>query len=124
MLRNARPPHVAAQGKNFLNTWLGFRQGLNWSRSGQSGYIHTRTVTDDDIARLACKPLHPLTLGDLVKSVIPSSIQPHSITDIIFLDMDVHHSAPKLSSKVLISRCQSYLHGSRIVSSHFVTFHL
>jgi predicted amidohydrolase YtcJ len=31
--------------------------------------IHTKTVTDDDIARLAALPLHPLTLADLVKSV-------------------------------------------------------
>ncbi|KAF2760542.1 mitochondrial pyruvate dehydrogenase kinase-like protein [Pseudovirgaria hyperparasitica] len=29
--------------------------------------IHTRTVTDADIAHLAAKPLHPLTLADLVK---------------------------------------------------------
>ena len=28
--------------------------------------LHT-TVTDDDIARLASRPLHPLTLADLVK---------------------------------------------------------
>ncbi|KAF2198106.1 mitochondrial pyruvate dehydrogenase kinase [Delitschia confertaspora ATCC 74209] len=29
--------------------------------------LHTSTVTDDDIARLASLPLHPLTLADLVK---------------------------------------------------------
>jgi hypothetical protein len=29
--------------------------------------IHTKTVTDDDISRLASLPLHPLTLADLVK---------------------------------------------------------
>ncbi|KAK5112238.1 hypothetical protein LTR62_004399 [Meristemomyces frigidus] len=29
--------------------------------------IHTKTVTDADIARLAAKPLHPLTLADLCK---------------------------------------------------------
>jgi hypothetical protein len=29
--------------------------------------LHTRTVTDADISRLASLPLHPLTLADLVK---------------------------------------------------------
>ncbi|KAL6708034.1 hypothetical protein ACN47E_003468 [Coniothyrium glycines] len=29
--------------------------------------LHTRTVTDNDISRLASLPLHPLTLADLVK---------------------------------------------------------
>ncbi|KAF2127606.1 mitochondrial pyruvate dehydrogenase kinase-like protein [Dothidotthia symphoricarpi CBS 119687] len=31
------------------------------------GRLHTRTVTDNDISRLASLPLHPLTLADLVK---------------------------------------------------------
>ncbi|KAF2137151.1 uncharacterized protein K452DRAFT_258087 [Aplosporella prunicola CBS 121167] len=30
-------------------------------------HLQTKTVTDDDIARLAATPLHPLTLADLVK---------------------------------------------------------
>ncbi|KAH8723624.1 kinase isozyme 4 mitochondrial precursor [Phaeosphaeriaceae sp. PMI808] len=35
------------------------------SRHGRR--LHTKTVTDDDISRLASLPLHPLTLTDLVK---------------------------------------------------------
>ncbi|OCL11389.1 mitochondrial pyruvate dehydrogenase kinase-like protein [Glonium stellatum] len=33
--------------------------------------LHTKTVTDDDIARLAARPLHPLTLADLIKNGRP-----------------------------------------------------
>lgn len=38
----------------------------------QNHRLHTRTVTDDDISRLASLPLHPLTLADLVKYVTPA----------------------------------------------------
>ncbi|KAK5135655.1 hypothetical protein LTR08_004956 [Meristemomyces frigidus] len=38
--------------------------------------IHTATVTDADIARLAAKPLHPLTLADLCRHGRPPLSQP------------------------------------------------
>lgn len=40
---------------------------LGFARTRQHRHLHTKTVTDDDIARLASLPLHPLTLADLVK---------------------------------------------------------
>ncbi|KAF1952343.1 alpha-ketoacid dehydrogenase kinase [Byssothecium circinans] len=40
---------------------------LLFSRRPQSRRLHTANVTDNDIARLASQPLHPLTLADLVK---------------------------------------------------------
>ncbi|PSN71287.1 alpha-ketoacid dehydrogenase kinase [Corynespora cassiicola Philippines] len=38
-----------------------------FARGRHSKRLHTKTVTDYDIARLASRPLHPLTLADLVK---------------------------------------------------------
>lgn len=47
----------------FVPLRWGARQFSVSSRS----YIKKATVTDGDITRLAAKPLHPLTLADLVK---------------------------------------------------------
>jgi hypothetical protein len=44
--------------------------------------LHTKTVTDNDIARLASLPLHPLTLADLVKYVFA---MPLSVTHFLIL---------------------------------------
>ncbi|KAH7371382.1 kinase isozyme 4 mitochondrial precursor [Pyrenochaeta sp. MPI-SDFR-AT-0127] len=41
--------------------------GALFARGKQHRTLHTRTVTDNDISRLASLPLHPLTLADLVK---------------------------------------------------------
>ncbi|OCK76800.1 mitochondrial pyruvate dehydrogenase kinase-like protein [Lepidopterella palustris CBS 459.81] len=38
-----------------------------FSRHGLHKLLHTKTVTEADIARLASRPLHPLTLADLVR---------------------------------------------------------
>jgi hypothetical protein len=40
-----------------------------FARGNHHKELHTKTVTDNDISRLASLPLHPLTLADLVKYV-------------------------------------------------------
>ncbi|KAK4900247.1 hypothetical protein LTR27_002471 [Elasticomyces elasticus] len=45
----------------------GFRLSPNLLSHQSTRHIQTATVTDADIARLACQPLHPLTLADLCK---------------------------------------------------------
>jgi hypothetical protein len=42
------------------------RRRQPFARSSAHG-LHTKTVTDNDISRLASLPLYPLTLADLVK---------------------------------------------------------
>ncbi|KAF2193306.1 alpha-ketoacid dehydrogenase kinase [Zopfia rhizophila CBS 207.26] len=46
--------------------------------------LHTSTVTDNDIARLASLPLHPLTLADLVKHGRPPLNTPQLLTSANF----------------------------------------
>ena len=41
--------------------------------------LSTETVTDDHVAELAAKPIHPLTLGDLVKYGIKSLLVINSL---------------------------------------------
>lgn len=47
-----------------------------FARGTHDKRLHTATVTDNDIARLASLPLHPLKLADLVKWVLESSSDP------------------------------------------------
>lgn len=50
-----------------FSTWLrAARKALSTRPEAQEA---PRTVRDDDLARLAAKPLHPLTLADFVKYV-------------------------------------------------------
>jgi hypothetical protein len=49
-----------------------------FARGTSSRKIHTETVTDNDISRLASLPLHPLTLADLVKYTSPATAGLHA----------------------------------------------
>lgn len=51
---------------------------LQWTRyvhSSHSSKLNKAVVTDDHIAELAAKPLHPLTLGDLAKYDLEPFVQ-------------------------------------------------
>jgi hypothetical protein len=50
--------------------------------------LHTATVTDNDIARLASLPLHPLTLADLVKY----ASKPRSICSDLLIVVNVNQT--------------------------------
>lgn len=45
------------------------RHSIRYGAPTWRRYLHKEPVTDDVIAELAARPLHPLTLGDLVRSV-------------------------------------------------------
>ncbi|KAF2736786.1 kinase isozyme 4 mitochondrial precursor [Polyplosphaeria fusca] len=59
-----RPVIIQSQSIKLCCPRVAYRPPL-FQRRRQS--IHTKTVTDHDINRLASSPLHPLTLADLVK---------------------------------------------------------
>lgn len=52
-----------------FSTWLRatWRKALSTRPEAQEA---SATISDDDLARLAARPLHPLTLADLVKYVL------------------------------------------------------
>jgi signal transduction histidine kinase len=63
--------------------------------------LHTANVTDNDIARLASQALHPLTLADLVKSVLKTLFSPEQL--LTFIPTCRHGRSPLTTSQLLAS---------------------
>ncbi|KAH7128696.1 kinase isozyme 4 mitochondrial precursor [Dendryphion nanum] len=66
MMASQRPVIIQSQFLRLLCPRTGSTPSV-FARARQHRRLHTRNVTDNDIARLASLPLHPLTLADLVK---------------------------------------------------------
>ena len=93
--------------------------------------LHTKTVTDNDISRLASLPLHPLTLADLVKYVLSCDLEVTNLRGRAWLmelhdeiDTDGRRLPHNNSSPRPISPSPSSPHASRTAFNRSATYPL
>ncbi|KAF2747905.1 kinase isozyme 4 mitochondrial precursor [Sporormia fimetaria CBS 119925] len=79
-----RPFMIQSQCIRQLAPRCGTTKSTHLWRSWHSRRLHTKTVTDQDISRLASLPLHPLTLADLVKHGRPPLTTPQLLSSANF----------------------------------------
>ena len=87
----------------------------------QARKLHTETVTDNDISRLASLPLHPLTLADLVKYGSRNNLSYYRLTSVACPDTVDHRSQHSNYSPPQTSRSRSYLRDLRTASNRSET---